>query len=266
MALYTVNTGQATAAADLNQAINLLSGASSPLSSSMAVSNRVRAQLTGATATSGLAGSTSGGAPTSGTFALGDLVLDTGYDCLWVCTSAGTPGSWKRIGGQTWLGVALIPTGFTYPSGPLDPATGNPLFPAPPAITQTFFARSGRAGFDVIQFGYEIPFNYPYALPGYSQSAYGFVIPMAGTYLVRVVLNPAGPTTSTDLGLMVLKNGAVFQYGTEFASRGNPVHYVCAIVPCAAGDLIQAAAYAEGLYSPTSSQFTSDIFVLWIGN
>lgn len=266
MALYAVTTGQATAAADLNQVINLLSGTSSPLSSSLTASNRIRAQLTGATAASGLAGSTVNGPPASGTFALGDLVLDTGYNCLWVCTTAGTPGSWKRIGGQSWLSVAVIPTGGAYPSGPLDPVTGNPLIPAPAAITQTFFARSGRTGFDVIQLGYEIPYNYPYNLPGYSQSAYGFVAPTSGTYLVRVIMQPAGPTTATDLGVLLLKNGAVFQYGTEFSSRGLPVHHAIAIVPCAAGDLIQAGAYAEGLYSPTGSGFTTDMFILWIGN
>jgi hypothetical protein len=266
MALYTVNTGQTTAAADLNQVISLLSGTSSPVGSLMTVSNRVRAQLTGATATSGLVGSTVNGPPTSGTFALGDLALDTGYDCLWVCTTAGSSGSWKRIGGQTWLSVAVIPTGQTYPGGPLDPNTGVPLTPVPTATTQTFFARSGRTGFDVIQFGYEIPFNYPYNLPGYSQSAYGFIVPTTGTYLVRVVMQPLGPTGGTDLGVMLLKNGTVFQYGTEFSSRGSPVHYVCAIMPCTAGDLIQAGAYAEGLYSPSANGFSTDIFALWIGN
>jgi len=49
--------------------------------------------LTGATAASRYAGATTSGAPVSGTFALGDYVVDqTGT--FWVCTVAGTPGTW----------------------------------------------------------------------------------------------------------------------------------------------------------------------------
>lgn len=50
--------------------------------------------LTGATAASRYVGSTTSGAPTSGTFAVGDFVIDqTGK--VWVCISAGTPGTWS---------------------------------------------------------------------------------------------------------------------------------------------------------------------------
>jgi hypothetical protein len=49
--------------------------------------------LTGATSASRYVGATTSGAPASGTFAVGDFVVDqTGK--LWVCTSAGTPGMW----------------------------------------------------------------------------------------------------------------------------------------------------------------------------
>ncbi len=42
-------------------------------------------------------GGVTGAAPTTGTWVLGDFVVDqTGY--LWVCTVAGSPGTWKRIG------------------------------------------------------------------------------------------------------------------------------------------------------------------------
>jgi hypothetical protein len=43
-----------------------------------------------------LVGATSSGAPTTGTFAVGDVALDlTGY--WWFCTTAGTPGSWTQM-------------------------------------------------------------------------------------------------------------------------------------------------------------------------
>lgn len=53
--------------------------------------------LTGAVAASRYVGATASGAPTAGTFAVGDYVLDqTGK--LWVCTAAGTPGTWTQVG------------------------------------------------------------------------------------------------------------------------------------------------------------------------
>ena len=53
--------------------------------------------LTGATAPSRYVGGTTSGAPTTGTFAVGDFVIDqTGK--VWVCTIAGTPGTWTVVG------------------------------------------------------------------------------------------------------------------------------------------------------------------------
>jgi len=49
--------------------------------------------LPGALAASRYVGATTGGAPVTGTFAVGDWVVDqTGTH--WVCTAAGTPGTW----------------------------------------------------------------------------------------------------------------------------------------------------------------------------
>ena len=50
--------------------------------------------LTGATAASRYVGATTGGAPASGTFAQGDWIIDNGAGLIWICTSAGTPGTW----------------------------------------------------------------------------------------------------------------------------------------------------------------------------
>jgi hypothetical protein len=56
--------------------------------------------VTGATATTRYVGATASGAPSSGTFSLGDFIIDqTGQ--LWVCTVAGTPGTWVTAGGQS---------------------------------------------------------------------------------------------------------------------------------------------------------------------
>ena len=53
--------------------------------------------MAGATAGTRFVGGTTSGAPTTGTFAVGDYVVDqTG--AMWVCTTAGTPGTWQLSG------------------------------------------------------------------------------------------------------------------------------------------------------------------------
>ena len=53
--------------------------------------------LTGATASSSrLVGTTTSGPPVSGTFAVGDMVIDQ-TATIWFCTSAGTPGTWINV-------------------------------------------------------------------------------------------------------------------------------------------------------------------------
>ena len=53
--------------------------------------------LPGATAGSRYVGGTVAGAPTSGTFAVGDFIVDQS-GAMWVCTVAGTPGTWQLSG------------------------------------------------------------------------------------------------------------------------------------------------------------------------
>jgi len=53
--------------------------------------------LTGATASSSrLVGTTTSGPPVSGTFAVGDMIIDQ-TATIWFCTSAGTPGTWINV-------------------------------------------------------------------------------------------------------------------------------------------------------------------------
>ncbi len=65
----------------------------------------VAAAKTGAIAASRYAGATASGAPVAGTFAVGDFVIDqTGK--IWICTVAGTPGTWVSIGTVTGVTAA----------------------------------------------------------------------------------------------------------------------------------------------------------------
>lgn len=109
MTLYTVTSGGAVNALDINQYDQLLTGTMTD--QQVTVANRIAAQLTGATAASGYVGGTTSGAPTSGTFAVGDMVIDqTGP--LWVCTTAGTPGTWM----SHWVRINTTILGATTAS------------------------------------------------------------------------------------------------------------------------------------------------------
>lgn len=68
-------------------------------------------QLTGTIGKYRLVGTTAGGAPTSGTFQLNDLVADTAV--LRICTAAGTPGTWSQLNG----GVLTITAGTNVTIG-----------------------------------------------------------------------------------------------------------------------------------------------------
>lgn len=69
--------------------------------------------ITGATAATRYVGGTASGAPVSGTFLKGDYVTDqTGK--IWICTVAGSPGTWVAAGGITYPGLKsgrwVVPT------------------------------------------------------------------------------------------------------------------------------------------------------------
>ena len=67
--------------------------------------------LTGATSATRFVGGTTSGAPASGTFAVGDFVVDR-TAAIWICTVAGTPGTWSAIGGSGG-GTTAIANGGT---------------------------------------------------------------------------------------------------------------------------------------------------------
>ncbi len=71
--------------------------------------------LTGATAATRYVGATVSGAPVTGTFLLGDFIVDqTGL--MWICTVAGTPGTWVRSAPNGWTGFTTSGS-FTVPAG-----------------------------------------------------------------------------------------------------------------------------------------------------
>jgi hypothetical protein len=94
--------------------------------------------LPGATAASRHAGATVSGAPTTGTFAVGDYIIDqTGK--IYVCSVAGTPGTWVQTGGAT----TLTYLSSAYGNGTLT----NNSFPGPSGtVTNAFSTASLGVG------------------------------------------------------------------------------------------------------------------------
>lgn len=231
MALYTVQTTYSPFAQDLNQAIMLLSGTSGPMNGGITIANRIRAQITGATATSGLVGmsasptATTGGPPTSGTWVAGDLMVDPVLLCLWVCTTGGTPGTWFRIGGGATAGGLSLE------------ATGQP-----------FTTRTGRTGFDVLLFDAAIG-QMVLGFPGASAILSAITIQYAGTYFFHGTASLGGGTTGADVGIMLLKNGQPYTFGSQFLGYGAPGLAVSGLMTVAVNDVVQLGIYSEGVYS-----------------
>jgi hypothetical protein len=76
-----------------------LNGTAATFSSEVTATDFKATGLTGATAASRYVGGTTSGAPTSGTFVVGDFIIDQ-TATIWVCIAAGTPGNWAPTESQ----------------------------------------------------------------------------------------------------------------------------------------------------------------------
>ncbi len=88
----TATSGDYTAA-QVTNAADKSSGSTQTFTGAVAAPDFASSGLSGAVAASRYVGATASGAPTSGTFAIGDYVIDQS-GLIWICTAAGTPGTW----------------------------------------------------------------------------------------------------------------------------------------------------------------------------
>ena len=97
----TAQSGDYTAA-QVTNAADKSSASAQTFTGNLSAPAHIASGLTGATAASRYVGATAGGAPASGTFAVGDFIIDqTGK--VWICMSAGTPGTWTQSSGGVTL-------------------------------------------------------------------------------------------------------------------------------------------------------------------
>ena len=68
--------------------------------------------ITGATSGARFVGATTSGAPTTGTFAVGDYIVDRS-GAMYVCTAAGSPGTWVKVGKSEIASVEKTDANFT---------------------------------------------------------------------------------------------------------------------------------------------------------
>lgn len=215
MALYTVTNGTSLAAQDVNQLVNLLSG--SDASTQVTVSNAISSVTVGAPSPSRYAGGTTSGAPVSGTFAQGDMVIAQD-GVVWICVTAGSPGTWYRHGGANYQSVAV--------------QTG----------AQTLTSRSSQSGFDVLNVNSAL--SDPRSM--FSTSNHRYTIPFSGsTWLVTATVGTTLAATTFSQAPVLTKNGTVFARGSEYRVVNGGDNMVADIQQFASGDLIQLGMYAE---------------------
>ena len=98
--------------------------------------------LTGAANTSRYVGATAGGAPTTGTWDVGDWTIDLSGD-IWICVVAGTPGTWYDLyvalnitdGTNTLYGVSNVTFQNMTLTGTYDAAVLTPKTASSPLVT-----------------------------------------------------------------------------------------------------------------------------------
>lgn len=170
--------------------------------------------LTGATAASRYVGATASGAPTSGTFAVGDFVVDqAGY--VWVCTVAGSPGTWASEAAQ-----AQKITARAYRSVAWSLSTGQVLV------------------FDTANFDPSLCFNS-------SGGAGKFTCPIAGYYQVSGALSCTTTASGQVMVSQLVKNVTVTTSGTfsgASSAAGQVLTSVVSdVVGCSASDVLTMA-------------------------
>ena len=130
-----------------------LNGTTATFTGEVTGSDIVASGLTGATTATRYVGGTVNSAPTSGTFAKGDFVIDQS-GTIWVCTTAGTPGTWTTtISSHLSLRTASATVSrnettifsgstasqtLTAPSNPIDGSTWTVINKASVSVSLSF--------------------------------------------------------------------------------------------------------------------------------
>ena len=178
-----------------------------------------------ATSATRYVGGTVNAAPTSGTFSAGDFIIDqTGT--IWVCTTAGTPGTWTTtISSHLSLRSASATVGrneitlfsgstasqtLTAPSNPIDGSNWTVINKSSVAVTLSFTPSMIALGSSSGVTTFSVPVNGSFSFVNYNGSQWYMVASNSATQLIGtlpVANGGTGVTTSTGSGSVVLING-----------------------------------------------------------
>lgn len=184
--------------------------------------------ISGATTSTRWVGGTASGAPAAGTFLKGDMVISQTGD-IYICTTAGTPGTWTQVGNnsspsasnitagtlQSGVNVPIarlqgsgdIPSGITVPYGQI---SGNGNLPSGIKVNQSQV--NNMAVTTVAGTSYTVSLSSdPYAFLLFSSaSAVAVTIPTGGTVGTQLNLIQGGAgqvTLSGASGVTIISNG-----------------------------------------------------------
>ena len=183
-------------------------------------------------------GGTANGAPTSGTFAVGDFIIDqTGT--IWVCTTAGTPGTWTTtISSHLSLRSASATVGrnevtlfsgstasqtLTAPSSPIDGSNWTVINKASVAVTLSFTPSMIALGSSSGVTTFSVPANGSFSFVNYNGSQWYMVASNSATQLIGtlpVANGGTGQTSTPASGQLLTGNGTNFQLVTAPSTTG----------------------------------------------
>ena len=197
--------------------------------------------LTGATTATRYVGGTANGAPTSGTFAVGDFIVDqTGT--IWVCTTAGTPGTWTTtISSHLSLRTASATVGrneitifsgstasqtLTAPSSPIDGSNWTVINKASVAVTLSFTPSMIPLSSGTGVTTFSVPASGSYSFINYNGSQWYMVATNSADQLINVLPTANGGTGLSTIGtagqVLTVNSGATaLQYSTPTAPAWN---------------------------------------------
>ena len=191
-----------------------------------------------ATSATRYVGGTANGAPTSGTFAVGDFIIDqTGT--IWVCTTAGTPGTWTTtISSHLSLRSASATVGrneitlfsgstasqtLTAPSNPIDGSNWTVINKASVAVTLSFTPSMIALGSSSGVTTFSVPVNGSYSFVNYNGSQWYMVASNSATQLIGTLPTANGGTgqSAVALGSLLVGNSGNSWQTLPIGSNGQ---------------------------------------------
>ena len=191
-----------------------------------------------ATSATRYVGGTANGAPTSGTFSVGDFIIDqTGT--IWVCVTAGTPGTWTTtISSHLSLRSASATVGrneitlfsgstasqtLTAPSNPIDGSNWTVINKASVAVTLSFTPSMIALGSSSGVTTFSVPANGSFSFVNYNGSQWYMVASNSATQLIGTLPTANGGTgqSAVALGSLLVGNSGNSWQTLPIGSNGQ---------------------------------------------